>query len=86
MSFYYADPDGNLVELQVDNFGDTAGSLAFMRGPEFLANPVGTDVDVAKLIAARQAGADLGELHRRAYAGEFIPDGGPVGPAAIGIM
>jgi catechol 2,3-dioxygenase-like lactoylglutathione lyase family enzyme len=86
MSFYYADPDGNIVELQIDNFGDTAGSLAFMRGPEFLANPLGTDVDPAKLIAARQAGAERDGLHRRAYAGEFVPDGGPVGPAAIGIM
>src|ERR1700741_4678690 len=32
LSFYYADPDGNSVELQADHFGDWAQSTAFMRG------------------------------------------------------
>ena len=30
-SYYYADPDGNNVELQVDNFGDWAKSTEWMR-------------------------------------------------------
>ena len=36
LSYYYRDPDGNHVELQVDNFGDWAKSSAYMReSPEF---------------------------------------------------
>ena len=41
-SYYYRDPDGNHVELQVDNFGDWAKSSAFVReGPEFHEDPIG---------------------------------------------
>ena len=43
MSLYYADPDGNLVELQVDNFADWDQSSEWMRtAPEFAANPIGS--------------------------------------------
>ena len=31
LSYYYKDPDGNRVELQVDNFGDWAASKEWMR-------------------------------------------------------
>ena len=49
LSMYYLDPDGNSVELQVDNFGDWGRSSAFVRdAPEFAANPIGEFVvDVA---------------------------------------
>jgi catechol 2,3-dioxygenase len=41
-SFYYADPDGNSVELQYDNFGDWEKSKEFMRAsPNFAADPIG---------------------------------------------
>jgi catechol-2,3-dioxygenase len=74
-SFYYADPDGNSVELQSDNFGDWSRSTEYMRTtPEFAANPIGVSVDPGRMLAARQAGASSEELHRRAYAGEFEPD------------
>jgi catechol 2,3-dioxygenase len=73
-SFYYADPDGNSVELQADNFGDWQKSKEFMRtAPEFAADPIGVHVDPDQLVAAREAGASLDEIHRRAYAGEFTP-------------
>lgn len=75
-SFYYVDPDGNSVELQVDNFGNWEGSSEWMRtSPQFAADPIGTPVDPAQMVAARQAGASFAELHRRAYAGEFKPAG-----------
>jgi catechol 2,3-dioxygenase len=75
MSFYYLDPDANSVELQCDVFGDWAKSKEFMlTSPVFESNPIGVPVDPALLVAARDAGADAGELHRRAYAGEFSPD------------
>jgi catechol-2,3-dioxygenase len=73
-SFYYVDPDGNSVELQYDNFGDWAQSSEWMRtSPEFARNPIGVPVDPAKMVAARAGGATPAELHRRAYAGEFVP-------------
>ena len=46
LSYYYADPDGNNVELQVDNFGDWKKSTEWMRtSEEFKANPIGEFVD-----------------------------------------
>ena len=74
LSFYYVDPDGNSVELQVDNFGDWAQSTEWMRtSPDFAADPIGKLVDPEQIIAARKAGASLAEIHHRAYAGEFPP-------------
>jgi len=80
LSFYYVDPDGNSVELQIDNFGDWARSQEWMRAsPDFAADPIGTFVDPEQIIAARAAGASLADIHRRAYAGEFPPSG-PMDP------
>jgi catechol 2,3-dioxygenase len=75
MSFYYADPDGNSVELQYDQFGDWSASKQFMNSSaEFAENPIGVPVDPAKVVAARDQGATMEELHSRAYAGEFAGD------------
>jgi catechol 2,3-dioxygenase len=82
-SLYYADPDGNSVELLVDNFGSWDESSEYIRtSPEFAAKPMGTYVDPEQMIAARKAGASFAELHRRAYAGEFAPSG-PVDPRVL---
>ncbi len=71
-SFYYRDPDGNYVELQVDNFGpDPAVSTAFMHTPAFLANPIGVPINPESYVVAWQKGASLPEMHERSYAGEF---------------
>lgn len=71
-SFYYRDPDGNYIELQVDNFGlDPAESTAFMHTPAFLANPIGVPINPESYVAVWQQGASLPELHERSYAGEF---------------
>ncbi|MCW2983857.1 MAG: hypothetical protein JWR63_1427 [Conexibacter sp.] len=79
LSFYYVDPDGNSLELQIDNFDDWSASSAFVReAPEFAANPIGEFVDPELLLAAHRAGADASALHRRAYAErEFTPAGPP---------
>lgn len=75
MSFYYVDPDGNSLELQVDEFGDWSRSKDFMLHAEaFTADPIGTNVDPEQLVAARAAGASADELHQRAYAGELSPE------------
>ncbi len=79
-SFYYVDPDGNSVELQVDNFGNWAESSEWMRtSPDFAADPIGKFIDADQILAARAAGASLAEIHRRAYGGEFPPSG-PMDP------
>jgi catechol 2,3-dioxygenase len=73
-SFYYPDPDGNLVELQVDNFGDWAKSRDFMlNSPAFASDPIGKPVDPEQLIVAWQQGLTLAEIHERAYAGQYVP-------------
>jgi catechol 2,3-dioxygenase len=73
-AFYYQDPDGNSVELTVDNFCDWEKSSEYMRSsPDFAANTMGSCVDPDEMIAGRAAGISVDELHRRAYAGEFPP-------------
>lgn len=47
-SLYYCDPDGNKVELQVDNFDTSEEADAFIKGPLFSMNPIGTDFDPDK--------------------------------------
>ena len=41
VSMYYADPDGNQMEFQVDSYGSNEEANAFMEGPHFAANPIG---------------------------------------------
>jgi Glyoxalase/Bleomycin resistance protein/Dioxygenase superfamily len=56
-SYYYADPDGNNVELQVDCFGDWKQSKEWMRTSEaFKANPIGHFVDAERVAADHAAG------------------------------
>ncbi|MDN5862469.1 MAG: VOC family protein [Salinisphaera sp.] len=74
-SFYYRDPDGNMLELQSDNFGDWAQSTQWLRTSQaFAVNPIGVLVDPQQMIAERNAGVTVDEVHRKAYAGEYPPD------------
>jgi catechol-2,3-dioxygenase len=73
-SLYYADPDGNLVELQLDNFADWDKSAAWMRtAPEFRANPIGVFFDADLMLAAYEAGVPFERIRQDAYAGRFPP-------------
>jgi catechol-2,3-dioxygenase len=73
-SYYYKDPDGNHVELQVDNFGDWAKSSEWMRtSDEFHANPIGVFVDPAQVAEAAASGEPFEQIHARAMAGAFAP-------------
>lgn len=67
-SLYYRDPDGNFVELQVDNFATPEEATGYMTGPEYAADPVGVGFEPDKMLAARRAGADEAELRTRAWA------------------
>jgi catechol-2,3-dioxygenase len=74
LSYYYKDPDGNRVELQIDNFGDWAASKEWMRtSPDFRANPIGVFVDPARIADAAASGESLADIHSRAIAGELSP-------------
>ena len=58
LSYYYKDPDGNHVELQVDVFGDWAASREWMRtSSEFHANPIGVFVDPERIASEAAAGS-----------------------------
>jgi catechol 2,3-dioxygenase len=78
-SYYYTDPDGNHVELQIDNFGDWSKSTEWMRtSDEFKANPIGQFVDPEKVAADRAEGVEFEEIHAKAMAGGYAPDEAPV--------
>jgi catechol-2,3-dioxygenase len=83
-SYYYADPDGNNVELQVDNFGDWAKSTEWMRtSPEFKANPIGQFLDPEQVVADHEAGMGHAEIHAKAMAGGYAPEQAPVDIAEV---
>jgi catechol 2,3-dioxygenase len=78
-SYYYADPDGNNVELQVDNFGDWAKSKEWMRtSEEFKANPIGQFVDPEVVAADSAGGMSFEEIHAKAMTGAYAPEQAPV--------
>jgi catechol-2,3-dioxygenase len=77
-SLYYADPDKNMVELQVDNFGDWDKSTEWMRtAPEFRANPIGGFFDPDLVLAAHQAGLAPEQILKDSYAGKYPPSKPP---------
>ena len=65
VSFYYRDPDGNDVEMQVDSFPDAETTNAWMRSDAFARNPIGVLFDPEEMIARRKAGVPDVDLMRR---------------------
>ena len=79
LSYYYADPDGNNVELQVDCFGDWHKSKEWMRtSDEFKANPIGVFVEPDRIAADHAGGMGFAEIHAKAMAGGYAPQQPPV--------
>ncbi|EXA51260.1 hypothetical protein FOQG_10829 [Fusarium oxysporum f. sp. raphani 54005] len=64
-SIYYKDPDGNMLETQVDNFDTVYATTQFMTSESFAENPVGTDFDPEELISAIQKGVPESTLKQR---------------------
>jgi len=63
-SLYYADPDGNQMEFQVDAFaGD--GCNAFIQGEQMALNPVGVEFDPDDWLARLRAGEPESDLLER---------------------
>lgn len=61
LSLYYADPDGNGLEFQIDLMGERAAS-EFMHGPVFARNPGGESFDPDALVAHYESGRPVDAL------------------------
>jgi len=61
-SFYYRDPDGNGVELFVDNYETEAELKGWMDSEAFAANPIGVRFDPVKLAERYEAGDAIEDL------------------------
>lgn len=72
-SLYYRDPDGNFVELQVDNFETPDQATGYMRGAEYAADAVGVGFSPEKMLAALAAGTPETVLKTRKWALETSP-------------
>ena len=70
-AFYYEDPDQNLVEINVNNYGNQWTTTEAMKSSSPMLAPA--QIDPEKILAARKAGASAWELHERAIAGELAP-------------
>jgi len=69
-AIYYEDPDGNIIELNVNNFSDDWTVTEQLKD---LPSRLHINVDPEKMVAARKGGASPWEVHERAVAGKFAP-------------
>jgi catechol-2,3-dioxygenase len=68
VSMYYADPDGNQMEFQVDAFDSAEEANDFMCGPINAANPVGVEYDPEDWLVQMRAGKPASDfLIRRVH-------------------
>ena len=61
-SMYYRDPDGNQVELQIDNFPTVEELNEWFQSGAFAQNPIGVEYDPERLLARFRRGDLVGEL------------------------
>jgi catechol-2,3-dioxygenase len=66
-SLYYCDPDGNMVELQIDNMAPDEATQ-YLRGEEYSSDPLGPSFDPDTMLAALRAGTPESELTTRSWA------------------
>ena len=66
ISFYYADPDGNELEFQVDRFAKAAEAYEWMQGEAFSANPIGVEFNPEELRKRIKSGEPVETIMRRA--------------------
>ncbi len=64
LSMYYRDPDGNKVELQIDNFETMEQMKGFFRSNDFAKNPIGISLDPDELARQYHAGVPEAELKK----------------------
>jgi catechol-2,3-dioxygenase len=67
ISLYYADPDGNRMEFQVDACTNDEANT-FMEGPGFGQNPIGVEFEPDDILARLRAGEpEAGFMHRTVH-------------------
>ncbi|MFD4862943.1 VOC family protein [Streptomyces atratus] len=64
-SMYFEDPDGNHIELQIDNFATEEALDEWFRSGAFEANPIGVEFDPDDLVRRFDSGESFAELVRR---------------------
>ncbi len=64
-SIYYADPDGNQIELQIDNYAEIEDATAFFYSEAFADNPIGVEFDPEELLQKLNAGENEETLKTR---------------------
>lgn len=79
VSMYYADPDGNQMEFQVDMFDAADKATAYMHGPVFGANPIGIEYDPDEWLTKLRASESLDELVNLHAAEPISPIRGALG-------
>lgn len=61
-SFYYRDPDQNIVELSANNFATVGEYLGYFKTESYQTNPSGIEIDADAYIARYRSGVPLTEL------------------------
>ncbi|MEU9319958.1 VOC family protein [Streptomyces sp. NPDC048295] len=64
-SMYFEDPDGNHIELQIDNFATEEALYEWFGSGAFEANPIGTQFDPDDLVRRFESGESFDELVKR---------------------
>jgi catechol 2,3-dioxygenase-like lactoylglutathione lyase family enzyme len=68
VSMYYADPDGNQIEFQVEVFGTAEEANAYMCDPGYGDNPIGVEFDPEDWLAQIRTGTPISDfLVRRVH-------------------
>ena len=71
-SVYYKDPDGNILETQVDNFETNEEVNDFIASNAYQTNPIGVDFEMEDLVKRLKSGESHGSIKKR-------PESGPRG-------
>lgn len=67
-SMYYRDPDGNEIEMQVENYATLEEGNAYFASAAFAANPIGVDFDPDLLLSKLRGGVPESELKKQGAA------------------
>ena len=84
VSMYYADPDGNQMEFQVESYPSTKDANAFMYGPHFSANPIGVEYDPEDWLIRLRGGAPESDFLLRQIHEPVSPIRGSLGVIPVG--
>lgn len=69
ISFYFRDPDGNVIEFTTSNFPTLEEEVAFMKSDQFAANPSGLELDAEQFAARYRSGESRESLQSLTPAG-----------------